>query len=748
MAITARTLRLAREVRELLARLVNALTRNLTAGWARAWDRLTARFSTAVKSLLAGNGGRWPSRRQLNQSVPLNEAIRAATTEHDRLVQLLRTASTDTAQAAVSATSTSQAGLINSQLPTGHARNIEQLTDDALSTIVRRADGRITSLSRPLTRDVIAGIRQELVRGIRSGDDPDELARLMVRRLENQFGTGLSRALLIAQTEIQDAQREAARLAQLANADVLRGWTWICRLAPNSCFPAGTMIRSTRGDVPIEAVKVGDRVLTHAGNWRRVAATMCNPYNGELFSIEAGPLRVSATADHPFLVERQGELQWMEARHIRRGDTVFSDLESIPDQINHRLGEVAIKRRSDQPDNSEAERLQDGGLLGISGRNLRVPVGLIDLKGDHPFVQEKVDGSLPARDGLFLDVSDAEGFEGEPNISLGNGFPGVPSVAAQRTEASLRCWANPHGLLAREAVDTAWRPPALLRAMPVGRIIGPEDSSAAGAWPVNGLRAKALVGTVNLVSLAQRNAELSLASRADVGHASTRADGGTEALWRTGITRALDPTCFADEGDPGPSRALPSAAVGLFPLMGGITSHPAELPSTFSNPRRRDLEIDAAPLASPLHRHIVSGIAIDRISQPVFNIGVEGDHSYLANGVAAHNCGACWVMHGTEHPLDEPGPADHPNGKCTRGPLTKTWKELGFDFPETPSLLPDAQTAFASLSRSQQLAVMGPTRLDLLDRGEISWSDLATRRENPGWRPSITTTPVRDLIPS
>jgi len=103
-------------------------------------------------------------------------------------------------------------------------------------------------------------------------------------------------------------------------------------------------------------------------------------------------------------------------------------------------------------------------------------------------------------------------------------------------------------------------------------------------------------------------------------------------------------------------------------------------------------------------------------------------------------------MHGTEFPLDTPGPDDHPNGRCSRTPITRSWRDLGINIPEPPSVIPDAQAAFANLSQADQLRIMGPTRLDLLNRGDIKWSDLSTRRENPGWRASHNITPVRDLV--
>jgi hypothetical protein len=109
-------------------------------------------------------------------------------------------------------------------------------------------------------------------------------------------------------------------------------------------------------------------------------------------------------------------------------------------------------------------------------------------------------------------------------------------------------------------------------------------------------------------------------------------------------------------------------------------------------------------------------------------------------------CSSCFSMHGSVHPLDEAGPDDHQNGRCQRVPKAKSWKELGIDRAELTDLIPDGRTIFRSLPRDQQLSILGPTRLDLLDRGEIEWGDLATQRQNPGWRRSYVPTPVNQLI--
>lgn len=111
-------------------------------------------------------------------------------------------------------------------------------------------------------------------------------------------------------------------------------------------------------------------------------------------------------------------------------------------------------------------------------------------------------------------------------------------------------------------------------------------------------------------------------------------------------------------------------------------------------------------------------------------------------------CPSCWAQHGVIHPAAEPGPLDHQQGRCTRLPVARPWTEFGFTRGEPPSLVPDNLAAlhrFDALPEADQLAIMGPARLQLLRDGRIEWPDLSTRRSTPGWRDSHAPTPVRDL---
>ncbi|WP_433329991.1 hypothetical protein [Spirillospora sp. CA-294931] len=113
--------------------------------------------------------------------------------------------------------------------------------------------------------------------------------------------------------------------------------------------------------------------------------------------------------------------------------------------------------------------------------------------------------------------------------------------------------------------------------------------------------------------------------------------------------------------------------------------------------------------------------------------------------LTTETCPSCWAMHGTIHPLTEPGPLDHPSGRCDRIPVVKPWADLGIPGPEPASNLADARAAFDSLPRQQQLQIMGPGRLDLLTTGQITWAELARRRDNPHWRPSYAAATLTDL---
>lgn len=99
------------------------------------------------------------------------------------------------------------------------------------------------------------------------------------------------------------------------------------------CFPAGTLILTDRGYRAIETIREGDMVLTHAGRYRRVYATMSASKPVHEIDIQGVPtIRVSA--EHPFYARAMtnvwdnanrryartlGVPEWVSARDLRVG---------------------------------------------------------------------------------------------------------------------------------------------------------------------------------------------------------------------------------------------------------------------------------------------------------------------------------------------------------------------------------------------------------------------------------------------
>lgn len=126
------------------------------------------------------------------------------------------------------------------------------------------------------------------------------------------------------------------------------------------------------------------------------------------------------------------------------------------------------------------------------------------------------------------------------------------------------------------------------------------------------------------------------------------------------------------------------------------------------------------------------------------NVDVLAGWIWLAH-LSPRTCASCLVKHGSFHELDEPGPEDHPQGRCSRMPKVKPWAELGFDVEEPDDLIQDARAWFDALPEADQVAILGRARLDLLRSGAISWDDLTARRTADGWRGSWVMTPIADL---
>lgn len=107
-------------------------------------------------------------------------------------------------------------------------------------------------------------------------------------------------------------------------------------------------------------------------------------------------------------------------------------------------------------------------------------------------------------------------------------------------------------------------------------------------------------------------------------------------------------------------------------------------------------------------------------------------------------CALCWAMHGTEHALGEPF-AGHFNCRCAMLPRTKTWRELGYDVPETRAEIPTGAAVFAELSADAQLAILGPGKFARYAAGKLTLAELVTTTQNARWGAMRTERPLYTL---
>lgn len=114
---------------------------------------------------------------------------------------------------------------------------------------------------------------------------------------------------------------------------------------PMACVAPGALVTTTAGKKPIELVQVGERVLTHRGNWGRVLAVQRRRHAGPILRVRAsGGSSFRITPEHPiysarpaFTRDRTNRLvpdptswEFRESRSVRAGRKLSGDYGWMP----------------------------------------------------------------------------------------------------------------------------------------------------------------------------------------------------------------------------------------------------------------------------------------------------------------------------------------------------------------------------------------------------------------------------------
>lgn len=238
MSINPETQRSIRKLRAATNKAVDEVELALIKAWVSAWDTIAKDLGAAVESLVASNVDGAVSVAAARRHQMLSEALKLTEDTIGNLAREMGGTVSKSVNGFVVSGMDGNVQIIRTQLPANSAGAglvSDRFPAKAVEAMVARYTTRIVSGYLPLADDVIASLRSELLRGIIVGDNPGRVASRIMVTAEGRFNGGRARALNIARTELLDAHRAAARAADRANREVLRGWMWWAKLDAKTC---------------------------------------------------------------------------------------------------------------------------------------------------------------------------------------------------------------------------------------------------------------------------------------------------------------------------------------------------------------------------------------------------------------------------------------------------------------------------------------------------------------------------------
>jgi len=102
------------------------------------------------------------------------------------------------------------------------------------------------------------------------------------------------------------------------------------------------------------------------------------------------------------------------------------------------------------------------------------------------------------------------------------------------------------------------------------------------------------------------------------------------------------------------------------------------------------------------------------------------------SGLNARTCAVCIGLHGRRFDV-ETKMATHPACRCVLLPQTKSWKDLGYDVPDTRAAIPTGPEVFAGWSAADQRAVLGPGAFAAYQAGDVTLADFVGNTRSQVW---------------
>lgn len=135
-----------------------------------------------------------------------------------------------------------------------------------------------------------------------------------------------------------------------------KGFDGIIQLLPMACLVKDINI-TVEGYLqkPIQKIKVGEKVLTHKGRFKRVTQTFCRNYRGKILKIDCGgKLKLEITPEHPVLLAKSfiknhkrilQDLIFTPINEAKKGDFIAIPIPTESRKVNYLKWEKEYKRK-------------------------------------------------------------------------------------------------------------------------------------------------------------------------------------------------------------------------------------------------------------------------------------------------------------------------------------------------------------------------------------------------------------------
>lgn len=420
------------------------------------------------------------------------------------------------------------------------------------------------------------------------------------------------------------------------------------RVPSDRCFSKGTKVLTSEGFKNIEDVRVGDIAVTAEANERRVTATMVNETTTlTRVSVRGIPEEIECTPNHPFNVVSHDKMRSCNGSttgHIKRRHTPFDGTTKCA-SCGRSIDVSAEWKRADELENGDyiKEKIDNSSEVPVRGVSFAYLCGM--YAGD---------GSLTWQISGHDKSGDLEKIVG---ISISASARDEDSVIVDRIKkAFLSCT----GKEARVNCESEGKRALVVNLSDI--LFANRVSELVGAYS----REKHIGAEILNWSLDEKAAFIAGFIDSD-GHIATRNGSHSiricstnkgmllsaqRLLWSLGIPASL---CLGNKLEnmrDGSGFVHKSSTYTLFfnRATRSMVEHSAKL--------RRDYHDEMAGRSSNVlliegYAYIPVSCARTFVCDPVsvYNFEVEGEHTYIAEGVGVHNCSVCGAIR--ERPGDK-----------------------------------------------------------------------------------------------